>query len=89
MTTKGRDGDGDPRLTYTVQETARLLGVSSDLVYHLCERGELAFIRTGRRKLVLAESLSRWLERSRDPESAEGPDSRASSAGNDGEEPTA
>lgn len=51
------------RLAYTIQETAAALGVSTDLVYDLCARGDLKAIRAGRRKLVRAESLELWIER--------------------------
>ncbi len=52
------------RLAYTIRETAELLGVSTDLVYKLCERGELSYVLAGRRKLIRAESLELWMERS-------------------------
>ena len=51
------------RMAYTVQETAASLGVSTDLVYDLCARGELKSMRAGRRKLIRAESLELWIER--------------------------
>jgi excisionase family DNA binding protein len=55
------------RIAYTVQETAEALGVSADLVYDLCDRGELRFVRAGRRKLIRAESLAEWIERNSTP----------------------
>jgi excisionase family DNA binding protein len=42
----------EERLTLSVDEAARLLGISSGLVYGLVHRGELAAIRLGRRILV-------------------------------------
>lgn len=51
------------RMAYTVQETAASLGVSTDLVYDLIDRGELKAVRAGRRKLIRAESLELWIER--------------------------
>lgn len=50
-----------PRVAYTIQETAAALGVSTDLVYDLCARGELKAIRAGRRKLIRADSLDLWI----------------------------
>lgn len=51
------------RLAYTVQETAAALGVSTDLVRDLIDRGELNAVRAGRRRLIRAESLELWMER--------------------------
>jgi excisionase family DNA binding protein len=39
-----------PRLTYSVEETARALGVGRDLVYKLVHTGTLGAIRSGRGK---------------------------------------
>lgn len=40
------------RLTYTVEEAARLLGVSRGTAYEAARRGELPTVRLGRRLLV-------------------------------------
>ncbi len=42
----------EERLTLSVDEAARLLGISPGLVYGLVHRGELTAIRLGRRILV-------------------------------------
>jgi excisionase family DNA binding protein len=42
----------DPKLTLSVAEAARMLGISAGLAYQLVHRGELAAIRLGRRILV-------------------------------------
>ena len=42
----------DNRLTVTVEEAARLLGVSRGLAYELVARGELPALRLGRRRVV-------------------------------------
>jgi excisionase family DNA binding protein len=42
----------DENLTLSVDEAARLLGISPGLAYGLVHRGELAAIRLGRRILV-------------------------------------
>ena len=39
-------------LTYSVSETATVLGVSDDLVYELVERKELPCLRLGRRRVI-------------------------------------
>lgn len=63
----GADGprmsDGTPpeRLAVSVNEAARLLGVSRDLVYDLVARGELPAIRLGRRLVVARRSLQNLL----------------------------
>jgi excisionase family DNA binding protein len=44
--------DDSDQLTLSVEETARLLGISPGLAYELVHRGELAAIRLGRRILV-------------------------------------
>jgi excisionase family DNA binding protein len=42
----------EEKLTLSVDEAARLLGISPGLAYGLVHRGELAAIRLGRRILV-------------------------------------
>ncbi len=49
------------RLAVSVDEAARLLGVSKDLVYDLIARGELPAIRLGRRLVVALISLQELL----------------------------
>ena len=62
MTERERDKRSE-RLTYTVQQVAEALGVSTDLVYDLCRRGELKSVKAGRRRLVRADSLGDWIIR--------------------------
>ena len=47
----GADRSPD-KLTLSVDEAARLLGISSGLAYELVRKGELAAVRLGRRILV-------------------------------------
>jgi excisionase family DNA binding protein len=47
--------------TYTVEEAARLLGVSRGVGYEAARRGELPTIRLGRRLLVPKVALERML----------------------------
>jgi len=51
------------RATYTIDEAARVLGVSRNLVYRSAENGELAqvAIRIGRRVLIPRGALHRLL----------------------------
>jgi excisionase family DNA binding protein len=39
-------------LIVSVSEAAELLGVSTDLVYELTARGDIPFLKVGRRKLI-------------------------------------
>lgn len=52
----------ESRLTITVQEAARLLGISRGLAYAMTKTGELPVIRFGRRLLVPRRALERMLE---------------------------
>jgi excisionase family DNA binding protein len=49
------------KLAISVKEAAALLGVSADLVYEWCRRGEIPHRRMGRRILISREGLARWL----------------------------
>ena len=46
-----------PTLTVTVEEAARLLGISRTLAYELVTRGELPHLRLGRRIVVSRRAL--------------------------------
>ena len=52
----------DQRLTWTVPEAARLLGISKDSAYEAAHRGELPVRVIGRRLLVPRSALLRLLE---------------------------
>jgi excisionase family DNA binding protein len=52
----------DERLTYTLSEAARRLGISRALAYEAANRGELPVCRIGRRLLVPRAALTRLLE---------------------------
>ncbi len=52
----------DDRLTYTVDEVARMLGISRGLAYEMVNRGELPSIRLGRRLLIPCRAFHLWLE---------------------------
>jgi len=55
----------DPaKLTFTVPETASLLGISRAHAYELVARNELPAIRLGRRVVVPCQALQDFLQRS-------------------------
>lgn len=62
MTTSGAAGvvtstEERERLAVSVEEAARLLGISRDLAYDLVSRGELQAVRLGRRIVIPRLSL--------------------------------
>ncbi len=50
------------RLTYTVEECARLLGIGRQLAYDRVKTGEIPVIKVGRRLLVPRRALEKLLE---------------------------
>jgi excisionase family DNA binding protein len=59
----GRPGPDPPaeRLAYSVDEAARLTGLSRDLLYDEMRRGNLSFIKVGRRRLITRRHLEQFL----------------------------
>jgi excisionase family DNA binding protein len=59
----GRPGQVPPaeRLAYSVDEAARLTGLSRDLLYDEMRRGHLSFIKVGRRRLITRQHLQQFL----------------------------
>ena len=53
---------GTERLTYTVDEAGRLLGISRNSAYQRAAEGQLPTIRLGRRLLVPKAALDRLLD---------------------------
>ena len=51
------------RLTYTVPEVARLLGINKITAYELARQEGFPAIRIGRRIVVPKAGLERWLDR--------------------------
>jgi excisionase family DNA binding protein len=49
------------RLAYSVNEAARLTGLSRDLLYDEMRRGNLDYIKVGRRRLITRQHLERFL----------------------------
>jgi excisionase family DNA binding protein len=63
----------DQRLTWTVPEVARLLGISKDSAYEAAHRGELPVRLIGRRMLVPRAALLRLLDGSHTTEQLQQP----------------
>jgi excisionase family DNA binding protein len=49
------------RLAYSVDEAARLTGLSRDLLYDEMRRGNLASVKVGRRRLITRQHLNQFL----------------------------
>jgi excisionase family DNA binding protein len=79
------EGDGpEPsppaeRLAYSVDEAARLAGLSRDLLYDEMRRGNLDYIKVGRRRLITRQHLERFLGITPRPEPSPAPASRRGS----------
>ena len=56
----GQDSHGG-RLAYSVDEAARLTGLSRDLLYDEMRRGNLAYVKVGRRRLITRQHLNQFL----------------------------
>ena len=50
------------RLAYSVDEAARLIGLSRDLLYDQMRRGNLANVKVGRRWLITRQHLQQFLD---------------------------
>ncbi|MBC7341178.1 MAG: helix-turn-helix domain-containing protein [Clostridia bacterium] len=51
------------RLTYTVPEVARLLGINTITAYYLARREDFPAVRIGKRIIIPKVALERWLDR--------------------------
>jgi excisionase family DNA binding protein len=49
------------RLAYSVDEAARLTGLSRDLLYDQMRQGNLAYLKIGRRRLITRQHLEQFL----------------------------
>jgi excisionase family DNA binding protein len=54
-------GPADGRLAYSVDEAARLTGLSRDLLYDEMRRGNLSYLKVGRRRLITRQHLEQFL----------------------------
>ena len=59
----GRSGQDPPsgHLAYSVDEAARLTGLSRDLLYDEMRRGNLTYVKVGRRRLITRQHLQQFL----------------------------
>ena len=62
-TTTDRAAQDSPgsRLAYSVDEAACLTGLSRDLLYDEMRRGNLAYVKVGRRRLITRQHLNQFL----------------------------
>ena len=49
------------RLAYSVDEAAHLTGLSRDLLYDEMRRGNLTYVKVGRRRLITLQHLQQFL----------------------------
>jgi excisionase family DNA binding protein len=61
-TAENGHGDHIERQTLTVEEAARVLGISRSSAYGAARRGELPIVRIGRRYVVPRAALERLLD---------------------------
>lgn len=54
----------DTKITVTVEEAARLLGISRSLAYDMARRGQLPTLKFGRRLVVPRRALEGLIEES-------------------------
>jgi excisionase family DNA binding protein len=53
--------DPAERLAYSIDEAARLTGLSRDLLYDEMRRGNLTYLKVGRRRLITRHHLQQFL----------------------------
>jgi excisionase family DNA binding protein len=58
--TPARPGE---RLAYSVDEAARITGLSRDLLYDQMRTGRLAYLKVGRRRIITRQHLEAFLTR--------------------------
>ena len=51
------------KLTLSVEEAGKLLGVSRQIAYELAHRADFPILRVGRRILVPRKQLEAWMDR--------------------------
>ena len=52
----------DGRLTLSVKECARLLGIGKTLCAELCRSGQIPSLMLGHRRIIVRKQLELWLE---------------------------
>jgi excisionase family DNA binding protein len=61
-TSEPEAGPPGERLAYSVDEAARLTGLSRDLLYNQMRQGNLTYIKVGRRRLITRRHLEEFLD---------------------------
>lgn len=56
------------RLTYTVMEAAKILGIGRDTAYRAVLEGQIPSIRIGKRLLIPKQALEKLLDRPQKPD---------------------
>jgi excisionase family DNA binding protein len=59
------------RLAYSVEETARLTGLSRDLLYDQMRCGNLPYLKVGRRRIITRHHLRQFLGLTTEPAAAQ------------------
>jgi excisionase family DNA binding protein len=54
-------GQATGRLAYSVDEAAHLTGLSRELLYDQMRRGNLSYVKVGRRRLITRQHLEQFL----------------------------
>lgn len=62
MSTYPREPAAD-RLAYSVEEAARITGLSRDLLYDQMRTGKLSYLKVGRRRVITRQHLEAFLTR--------------------------
>lgn len=52
---------GEPRLAFSPDEAAELLGISRELIFDLLRTGQLKSVKAGRRRLISKANLDAFL----------------------------
>jgi excisionase family DNA binding protein len=60
-TSQPSPGPAAERLAYSVDEVAHLTGLSRDLLYDEMRRGNLSYVKIGRRRVIAHEHLKQFL----------------------------
>ena len=60
------DSQSDDRLTLTVEQAGKMLGISRATAYQLANQGKLPAIRLGRRLLISKAGLERMVNKAGD-----------------------
>jgi excisionase family DNA binding protein len=61
MTNANFDDDLADRLAYSVEEAARVTGLSRDLLYDQMRAGKLLYLKVGRRRIITRQHLEAFL----------------------------